>query len=553
MDRSPDISTIAVNSGRFLSRSPWLTACLAIVLLGASPANAQTANAHELFAEGNRLFQDDLYWAALLRYRQADEAGLNSPLLQYNMGVANYKAQQYVRAREALLKASESYRLEVLSHYNLGLTAWALNDYDQALGWFRLARDQEQMRNISKLAKTAISRVYQDMALQEEPEIEQGGTVASIESTREPTVFDFRARVGAGMDSNVYRTPTESYVDLSDPNAPVIDPIVQSGMFIPASLSAKYSVNSFDHESFFGAYRIAGRFYQDQNLENANEHIQELAIGSEYDRKEENRERKIYSAFVIAEHDEKYYDRDNGSNRQVGGEDISNRMNYVRYGPELWFRQSWDRFSFSGRGKAQLWNFEETVVVPEYDHEYVLLGVNAQYRFTRTSLLRVIADAYRRHYGERPAFDLDGTISLGNPAVEYDYLDLGITARQRITRGFWFGLDYIYTQREDGYVGYNDYNKHSYGLELHLNGQRFSLEASGIYRLYDYPNAFAFHNPAAGPKTLERVLGALIGEFQMTRQLTLIGAVRYDDVASNDTRLAYNRMQYSLSVRWENN
>ena len=34
-------------------------------------------------------------------------------------------------------------------------------------------------------------------------------------------------------------------------------------------------------------------------------------------------------------------------------------------------------------------------------------------------------------------------------------------------------------------------------------GRRFDLEIEAAYRNYDYPNAFAFHEPAAGPKTLE--------------------------------------------------
>jgi len=32
-------------------------------------------SAQDLFDDGNRLFRDDLYWAALLRYEQASEAG----------------------------------------------------------------------------------------------------------------------------------------------------------------------------------------------------------------------------------------------------------------------------------------------------------------------------------------------------------------------------------------------------------------------------------------------------------------------------------------------
>ena len=108
---------------------------------------------------------------------------------------------------------------------------------------------------------------------------------------------------------------------------------------------------------FFGAYRFGGRFYQDQALTNADEQVHELSVGSEYHRKSENRERKIYSAFTIAKRDGIHYDRDNGATRTVddpvlGPLEIGERMNYLRYGPELWFRQSFNRLSFGGRGKA---------------------------------------------------------------------------------------------------------------------------------------------------------------------------------------------------------
>lgn len=548
-DRSLQISAstnIAIERPSGIAR---IAAVIAIALALLAPATGFARTAEQLFADGNRLFRDDLYWAALLRYRQAESAGMDTPLLHYNAGVAHFKAGQHVRARESLLRAGESSRLEVISHYNLGLNAWAAGNKDEALSWFRLARDQERSKEISKLARRAISALQREIIVEDEPD-----TVLT-EKRQEPrplSNFEFRARVSGGSDSNVFRAPAESYVDLSDPNTPVVDPVVQPGFFIPVSMSAKYSVNNFDHESFFGAYRMGGRFYQDKNLSNANEYVHELSFGSEYHKRAENRERKIFSAFTIAQRDGIYYDRDNGGIHSVGGVEIGERMNYLRYGPELWFRQSFNRFSIGGRGKAQLWNYKDTELVPEYDHQYALLGLNAQYRFTRTSLLRVTADAYKRHFGQRPSFELDGTQPLGNPPVEYDYLEYGITARQRITRSMWFGLDYVRTDRMDRHVGYNDYVKHSYGAEFHLGGDRFDLEASAIYRAYDYANALAFHNPAGGPKTLERLLGSLIGTFRMTPSLTLVGEVRYDDVVSNDTRLAYNRMQYVLGVRWEN-
>ena len=51
-----------------------VTALLALLaIMMAPPAAAMTAQ--EYFADGNRLFRDDLYWAALLRYRQAAEQG----------------------------------------------------------------------------------------------------------------------------------------------------------------------------------------------------------------------------------------------------------------------------------------------------------------------------------------------------------------------------------------------------------------------------------------------------------------------------------------------
>ena len=47
-------------------------------------------------------------------------------------------------------------------------------------------------------------------------------------------------------------------------------------------MSAKYRVNAYSYEGFFGAYRAAGRFYQDKELKNGNEYIHELSFGSEY-------------------------------------------------------------------------------------------------------------------------------------------------------------------------------------------------------------------------------------------------------------------------------
>ena len=520
---------------------------LALAIVTAAPSQVFGATASELFADGNRLFRDDLYWAALLRYRQAAEAGMDTPLLHYNTGVAHYKAGQHVRARESLERASTYGPLAPISHYNLGLNAYTVGNYDEALDWFRRARDQQQREDISELATRAIRQLQSTVAATSPPAVD---TVVA-ERERKFTNFEIRVRTGAGVDDNVYRSPSEPYVDLSNPNMPVVTPEVQSGFFVPVSLYTGYQVNSLENEGFFGSYRFGGRFYQDKNLQNADEYLQEVAFGSEYRNRTEDRETRVYSAFKVAQHKETYFDPDDGVERDIAGVDISDRMSYLRYGPEIWLRRKWGRLTLGGRAKGQLWNYDNTEVVPEYDNEYWVMNVNGQYRFTRTSLLRLTAEYYTRRFGDRPAYELDGTQPLGNPNIRYDYTEFGVEARQRVTSAMWFGLGYARTDRADTYVGYNNYLRDDYGASFHFRfGNRFDLEASARYSIYDYENAFAFHDPAAGRKTLEVAYGRATATFRMTQSLDLVGEFILRDVTSNDTRIAYNRSQAVLALHW---
>jgi hypothetical protein len=226
-------------------------------------------------------------------------------------------------------------------------------------------------------------------------------------------------------------------------------------------------------------------------------------------------------------------------------------MSYVRLGPEFWGRKRFGRFSIGMRAKGQLWDYEEVEIVPEYDHEYWNLGLNSDLRLTSTSLLRLSAEYYTRRFSDRPSFDLDGTQPLGNPPVRYDYVDFAIEARQRITSAFWFGIGYSRTDREDRYAGYNNYLRNEYALQLRLNlGDRFTLGSRLYYQIYDYENAFAFHEPTAGRKTLERAVASANATFRISDSFEIVGEYYYRDVASNDTRLAYNRSMASLALRW---
>jgi hypothetical protein len=526
--------------------SPLCVALLFAMLLAGAPV-ALAATASELFADGNRLFHDQLYWAALLRYNQAAEAGMDTPLLDYNTGVAHYKAKQYGRARAAFLEASRYAPLQAISHYNLGLVAYRSDDRSEAIRWLQSARDQQDRRDISRLAVRAL----REIASQDPRYIPSAAQREALFGKRAFTNLDLRVRVGVGFDDNVYRSPDQTYRDLADPAQPVVTPVVQSGNYVPVSINALYQVNSFEHEGFFAAYRYGGRFYPDKLLNQADEYFQELAFGSEYRRKNEERERRVYGAFKAAQHKEVYYDPDTGVERIVGGDDISDRMSYLRYGPEFWIRETFGPLSVGARVKGQLWNYEAVTTVPEYDHEHWLFGVNTQWRYSESSLVRVTAEYYTRRFGDRPSYDLNGSQPAGNPAVRYDYVDVALIARQRITTAMWFGLSYRMTEREDRYVGYNNYSRDEFSLDYHQNiGQRFDFEVFGRYRIYNFENAFAFNNPAAGRKDLETFDIGAKASFRLTDSFELAGEYVYRDVASNDTRIAYNRSLLSLALRW---
>ena len=533
-----------------MHRTPFLL----LLLIGAAMMTlapvrfASAMTAQQYFDDGNRLYRDDLYWAALLRYRQASEQGLDSALLHYNMGVAHYRAGQHVRARQSFEKALQEPTLLAATQYNIGLNAYALGDSADALQWFRRVSASGGNEKFRSLAAVAIARIERAADL----------STASVtgdttdESTRPFANLELRARLGFATDDNVFRTPDQNYIDFASPGSPLVTPEPVSGTYVPVSLSAKYVINSLPFEGFYGAYRLAGRYYVDETLENGNEYLHEASFGSDYRRKEGSRRREVYSSFKVALHDEIYFDPDNGAVRNVDGIDVDDRMNYLRYGPEITLRQSHRRLSFGAQFKGQLWNYEATDALPEYDHEYFFLQLFGQFKFADSSLLRVTAAGYSRRFGDRPSYDLDGEQRLGNPGMRYDYVSLGIRARQRIFDSLWFGVDVEHTERVDQYVGYSDYSRDSFSFELHWQPtERLDFEASGIYRIYDYPNAFAFHVPAAGRKTQESADAKFVATYHLTEHLSLAAEATYRETVSNDTRIQYERRQYLLGVRWE--
>ena len=54
---------------------------------------------------------------------------------------------------------------------------------------------------------------------------------------------------------------------------------------------------------------------------------------------------------------------------------------------------------------------------------------------------------------------------------------------------------------------------------------RFDLELNGYYRNYEYPNAFAFHNPVAGQKTLQTFDAELLATWRLSQHFKLVAEI----------------------------
>src|SRR5688500_5997262 len=87
--------------------------------LGGGRAAAQSAA--ELAAEGNQLVRSGVYRTALLRYRDAAAAGLDTPLLHYNLGVVHYELGQFAESAAEFARAATDPALAALASYNRGL------------------------------------------------------------------------------------------------------------------------------------------------------------------------------------------------------------------------------------------------------------------------------------------------------------------------------------------------------------------------------------------------------------------------------------------------
>lgn len=524
-----------------------------IPFLAAGQAAAQSASA--LFAEGNALVRSGVYRTALLRYREAAAAGLDSPLLHYNLGVVNYKLGEFESAAEEFARAAADPGLASMATYNRGLAQRASGDSTAAEQAFAAVAETADERELRRLADGAMATGRTSGT--------PGRAQATSDSSESRGIGEFRLAAAArfGQDDNVYRTPAEPYADLSDPTQPVVTPVVQSGTYMPAELHAAYVMNNEAGDTDFRfAYDMAGAFYGEE-IANATEVNQRFSMGADILLGERDRRRRqVSTEFFVRSHSETNFDPDDGVEREITvvdidgddvTEDVSERFSYKAAGVHGTFDHRLGRWGWGFDMNFERREYEPTLLVANYDHDYLFTAVDIDYDFSSVMTLRGGVRSYQRLYDTRPARDLTGALLTTNPAQEYVYTGVQLGMSRQMGRVVAIDVDYLRLDRTDEYLGYYDFTQDVLRLRATFRpNPRFDWSVAAVGRTYDYPNAFAFNVAAGGPRELDEVGAELHGNFHLKHGLTLSASLDTFDATSTDARAAYMRTRASLGIEW---
>jgi hypothetical protein len=529
-------------------------------LLTAGAASAQSAS--ELFAEGNALARSGVYRTALVRYREAVAAGLDTPLLHFNVAVVNYLLGEFDTAAQEFGAAAADPALSALALFNQGLAARAAGDATGATAAFARAAERADDRDLRRLADTERTAAATPPTVGGGRPVERTpvrGTPAADESTGRGGL-ELSAAARLGTDDNVYRTPAEPYVDLSVPGQPLVTPEPRSASFMPVELAAAYVLgNESGDTAFRVGYDLDGDFY-DTEFANASRVDQRVSMGAAIVLGErERRRRTVETSFYARTHRQANFDPDDGLDRDitvlVNGlpvvEDIGDRFSYKASGVEGVFGHEVGRWTWGFDMRFERREYERTELVANFDQEYFYTGVDIDYSLGSATTLRFGLVRYRLLYDDRPARDLAGALLTTNPAQYYDYAGAQLGLTRALGSAISLELDYSRVERTDRFVGYYDYSRDALRVRARFKPMdRFDMAIGVVARSYDYPRAFAFHAAAAGARELKEMGAELTAEYRATRRLALFAAIDTLDVTSTDLRAEHSRVRTTFGVEW---
>ena len=506
------------STGRLL----WTSIALAFSL-------AASAN-DDAFDRGNAAFRTGDFNGALASYSDAMAGGRQDARLFYNMGLAHRRLEQNAQARLAFLESAKDDGMAAPSFYQLGVLANAEGNAKEAESWFKKARSQATGTRLKDLSTDALVAI---------------GAPAST--------FNASLTAGFGYDGNAFRAPNDSYTDFSrDPAVPV-EPVEQSGLYVPVRALVAFSSPVSSRSRVVASYRHRGDYYTDSGLDNADETDHRLTVGLEHDLGSRRSEYQMLEvAAVFRSHGETNFDRDDGLDRFDDGESIADRFDYNAVGAEFDLRNRFGRYRYEIDAGFTQRDYEDVPTASSYDLSAYWAEIAFKVPLASTSRLELGAGYHVRSFDERRARDALGDSSSQNPTLEYQYQFLEVALRQRVSESIVAELSYTYMKREDEFVGYNDYDRDKIALETRFDlTDRLSASLEIDYRDQQYPRAFAFNDPSQAAKEYQDLQLSAGVLYRLSERLAFRADVRSDDVDSSDPRGEYDRVRTRIGVSME--
>jgi hypothetical protein len=517
-----------------------------VAALTAAHATAQTSG-EALMREANHLFRSKVYHAALARYHEAENAGLTSPLLYYNMGLTCYELGQYDDAVTYLERAYRDDGLAALAAYNLALAERAGGHADEAARWFDVAATRSSGTPLESLARQSLAQPKSGTALAANSPPRH----RELEPHRPLGDLDIIVRTGYGTDSNPNRAPSAPYVDLAAPGTPTVVPVAVSSSYSPLQATVQYTLhNESAKTDFVFGYDMDADYYSEFYAND--ESSQRVRVGANMLLGDTGtRRRFLETQLFVVKHSQRNYDPDDGVDRSLGNEEIWQQYNYSAAGVQADFQHTLGKWQWGFNTLLEHRDYDTVPLIASYDTDLYLFKVRASYAFSERTSMRAALHSYRREAAERQSRDLTGTLLSTYPPLDYAYqgVELGVT--QRVLS--WMSLDvsYMRLDRTDQFQGYMNYTQDIIGARVVMRpSKRWTISAGLTQRSYDYENAFAFNVPAAGPKTLDDSVADLGVNFDVMKSLSVSVDFASTDVTSSDPRAAYTRERSLIGVVW---
>ena len=533
-----------------IKRIAWTATSVWLVLI--SGLVAAQDDGETLMRLGNQAFRAGAYADARDSYLESLSSGFDSALLRYNLGVAHYRLGNFAAAELALERASAHPSLAPLATYNLGLTSLAAGWLDAAETRFQRVLEISTDPELSALAMRALERAR--VRSRELPDVDEDRPTSRRRQYREPDppIGDLYFVVAAryGIDDNVYRSPSSAYVDLAQAGQPTVTPVKQSAGFTPVDLLTYYTIAAEEQNTEFNfVYRMNGDFY-DSVYSNANEITQRFEMGADV-MLEGKHARKLETTFFATIHDETNFDPDTGVDRDVGGQDISDRFSYNGAGLESSYEHAMDRWVVGFDTRIERRNYEDAPVVTRYDHEFYHIDLWTERQLSESMDLFFSLQSYTREYDARRARNSNGVLLTANPTLEYSYAAADVGVERRFGTGFSLNAAYQRVERTDNFEGYSNYSQNllSLGIEYRPN-RRMHIDLSVRARSYDYPNAFAFNDPVGGPLEIDSTNAEVDFEYRFNSRISIWSEFLLRDESSTDPRLNYARNRAIVGIKW---